>query len=276
MHPILFRIGAFEVGTYGLMLALGFLAALYLAKRLAKQDDIAPDAVVDISLTLLIAGILGAKALMIIVDLLSGEPISHVFSLGTLRAGGAVHGGILAATAAFFWRVRVLKLPFAKTLDSLSAAVPLGQAIGRIGCLAAGCCFGANCQAPWAITFHNHDAARFGTPLEIPLHPVQVYFGLSNLIILAILLMSWQRRKFPGQIASLYFMLEGLFRLILETWRGDIDRGVWFNVSWLSTGRITAFVFILIGTALWIWPSRALKSPKPPKSSKSSKARAKA
>jgi len=257
MHPILFRIGSFEVGTYGLLLALGFLAALWMAKRLARQDGVAPDAIVDISLTLLIAGILGAKVLMIVVDLFNGEPFSKVFSLSTLRAGGAVHGGILAATAAFFWRVRVLKLPIAKTLDSLASAVPIGQAIGRLGCLAAGCCFGAYCHAPWAIIFHNHEAARFGTPLEVPLHPVQLYFGLSNLVIFITLLAFRRFRKFPGQIAALYFILEGLFRLVLETWRGDIDRGLWLNISWLSTGRITAIIFIIIGIGIWAWSSRA-------------------
>jgi len=253
MHPILFRIGSFEIGTYGVLLALGFLAALWLAKRLAKRDGIAPDAITDISLILLIAGILGSKILLIIVALFNGEPLSQVFSLSTLRAGGAIHGGILAATAAFFWRVRTLKLPLAKTLDSLTTAVPLGQAIGRLGCIAAGCCYGAYCDKPWAIIFHNHDAARFGTPLELTLHPVQIYFGLSNLIILAILLTFRRFKKFYGQASALYFILEGSFRFVLETWRGDIDRGFWLNIPWLSTGRITALLFILIGAGIWLW-----------------------
>jgi phosphatidylglycerol:prolipoprotein diacylglycerol transferase len=260
MHPILFRIGSFEIGTYGLMMACGFLAALWLARRLAKQDGIAPDAIVDISLTVLIAGIVGSKLLMIIVDIFRGEPMSYVFSLSMLRAGGAVHGGILAALAAFFWRVRALKLPLAKTLDSLATAVPLGQTFGRIGCIAAGCCYGIYADAPWAITFHNSEAARFGTPLDVPLHPVQAYFGLSNLVILAILLSLRRFRKFPGQLAALYFMLEGIFRIVLETWRGDADRGFWLDISWLSTGRLTACLFILIGAAIWIWSYRSARS----------------
>ncbi|MDR0498621.1 MAG: prolipoprotein diacylglyceryl transferase [Holophagales bacterium] len=262
MHPILFRIGSFEIGTYGVLLALGFLVALWLAKRLAKQDGIAPDAITDISLVLLIAGILGAKLLMVIVDVVNGESMSQVFSLNTLRAGGAVHGGILVATAAFFWRVRLLKLPLAKTLDSLTSAVPLGQAIGRLGCIAAGCCYGAYCDKPWAITYHNYDAARFGTPLELTLHPVQIYFGLSNLVILGAMLKFRHFKKFQGQAASLYFIMEGCFRLILETWRGDIDRGFWLNLPWLSTGRITALIFILIGAGIWTWFSRAARQAK--------------
>ncbi|MCL1893017.1 MAG: prolipoprotein diacylglyceryl transferase [Holophagaceae bacterium] len=257
MYPILFRIGSFEIGTYGLLLAIGFLAALWLAKRLARADGLPPDAIVDISITLLIAGILGAKLLMVVVDLFNGEPFARVFSLDTLRAGGAVHGGILLAILAFFWRVRSLKLPLLKTLDALSSAVPLGQAIGRLGCIAAGCCFGTYCDAPWAIVFHNHEAARFGTPVGDPLHPVQLYFALSNLIILTILLRFRRFRKFPGQVAALFFILEGVFRMVLETWRGDFDRGLWFDISWLSTGRLTGFLFILIGSAIWFFSAKS-------------------
>ena len=257
MHPILIRFGSFEIGTYGLLLALGFLAALWLAKRLARKDGLPPDSIVDLSLTLLIAGILGAKLLMVAVGLFRGEPASQVFSLSTLRAGGAVHGGILAATAAFFWRIRKLGLPFGKTIDTIATAVPLGQAIGRLGCIAAGCCYGERCAEglPWAIVFDNPEAVRFipDTHFGHPLHPVQIYFGLSNLVILAALLVFLRRRKFPGQVAALYFMLEGVFRAVLETWRGDVERGVWFGLDWLSTGRITAAVMVLVGVSIWAW-----------------------
>jgi phosphatidylglycerol:prolipoprotein diacylglycerol transferase len=150
----------------------------------------------------------------------------------------------------------------AKTLDSLATAVPLGQAFGRVGCIAAGCCYGTFADVPWAITFHSHEAARFGTPLEMPLHPVQAYFGVSNLLILAALLAFRRFRKFPGQMAALYFMLEGMFRIVLETWRGDADRGFWSDISWLSTGRLTACLFILIGAAIWIWSRKAAKRAK--------------
>jgi phosphatidylglycerol:prolipoprotein diacylglycerol transferase len=259
MHPILFRIGSFEIGTYGLMMAIGFLVALWLAKLQARRDGMAPEAIVDLSITLLIAGVLGAKLLMVIVDLFNGEPMSSVFSLGTLRAGGAIHGGILLGAAAFYWRIKHLKLPLAKTLDVITSAVPIGQAIGRIGCIMAGCCYGAYCELPWAIAFHDHEAARFGTPLDLPLHPVQFYFCLSNLAIFAILAAFGRRRKFFGQISALYFVLEGAFRIVLETWRGDLERGFWLNSTWLSTGRITGILFVLIGIAIWYFCARAAK-----------------
>lgn len=254
MHPILFRIGSFEVGTYGLLLALGFFAALALAMRQGKKDALAPEALSDLSVTVLIAGVVGSKLLMIVVDLINGGTLAQVFDFATLRAGGAVHGGIILGMAAFFWRVRKWKLPMAATLDALVPAMALGQAIGRLGCFAAGCCYGTECHLPWAVTFTNPDAHVFsGTPLLQALHPVQLYTFLVELAIVGALVLLRRRRAFPGQIAGLFFILEGLSRSILELWRGDLDRGIWLGLSWLSTGRLTGMFFILFGIGLWWW-----------------------
>jgi phosphatidylglycerol:prolipoprotein diacylglycerol transferase len=77
-----------------------------------------------------------------------------------------------------------------------------------------------------------------------------------NTVSLAILLLVWRRRRFPGQVAALYFVLEGVQRAIIETWRGDLDRGVWLGLPWLSTGRITGLVLVLFGASLWIFFTR--------------------
>jgi phosphatidylglycerol:prolipoprotein diacylglycerol transferase len=259
MHPTLFSIGSFEMGTYGVLMASGFLLALLAARKLASKDAIPVDSITDLALTLLIAGIIGAKALMVAVELINGAPFSDVLSLSTLRSAGAVHGGILLGIAAFFWRTRSLGLPYFKAADIVTIALPLGQAIGRLGCLAAGCCFGTSCEMPWAMTITNPDAARFGVPLGIPLHPVQLYFSLASFAIFAGLFFYRHFRKFPGQIAAMYFLLEGTARIVLETWRDDAVRGLWFNIAWLSTGRITALALILVGTAIWLWSARAAK-----------------
>ncbi len=254
MHPILFRIGSFEIGTYGLLLALGFFAALWLAMRQGKKDDLAPEALSDIAVTLLIAGVVGSKLLMIIVDLINGGSFAQVFDFATLRAGGAVHGGIILGLAAFFWRVRKWKLPLGATLDALVPAMALGQAIGRLGCFAAGCCFGTECHQPWAVTFTSPEALHFsGTPLFQSLHPVQIYTFLAELAIVGLLLLLRRRRAFPGQLAGIFFILEGASRSILEIWRGDLDRGIWLGMSWLSTGRLTGLAFILFGVGLLWW-----------------------
>lgn len=252
MHPILFRIGSFEVGTYGLLVTLAFFLAVGLAMRLGRHAGLNPEGISDLAVTMLLAGILGAKGLMIVVDLLRGAPAEEVFSLATLRAAGAIHGGIILGTAAFFWRIRHLKLPLWPTLDVFAIALPLGQALGRVGCFFAGCCYGTTCELPWAVTFHNHEAARLsGTPLGIPLHPVQLYTVLFELTLAVGLGLARRWRRFPGQLVGLFFIAEGIGRTVLETFRGDLDRGAgWLGQAWLSTGRITGGLFILFGILL--------------------------
>ncbi len=265
MHPVLFEIGSFPLGTYGLLLAIAFFAGTALAQRQAKLDGLAPAAIADLAIAILIAAIVGAKLLMIIVAL--GTPagqdgamtVRDIFTLGTLRAGGAIHGGIIAATAVFFWKLRKGKgLPLRLTGDALVPGVALGQAIGRLGCFSAGCCFGTDCHVPWAVTFTNPVAQAFsGTPLGVPLHPVQIYNTLANLAVMAILLAVRPKRAFQGQIFALYFLVEGLGRVITETWRGDVDRGTgWLGWIWLSTGRLTGLAFMLLGLGLWLFWSR--------------------
>jgi phosphatidylglycerol:prolipoprotein diacylglycerol transferase len=257
MHPTLFRIGSFPVGTYGLLLALGFFAALALARKLGAKDGLPGEALSDLAISLLLAGIIGAKVLMLVVDLAGGKPLGAILDLGYLRAGGAVHGGIIAGAIVFFWRIKKLKLPLPATLDALGPAIALGQAIGRLGCFSAGCCYGTVCSAPWAVVFRNPEAYyNSGTPLNVPLHPVQLYASFTNFTIMGLLLLLGRHRRFKGQVLASYFVLEGLGRTLVETWRDDPDRGVWLGQPWISTGRITAFAFIVFGLVLWFWLRR--------------------
>ena len=259
MHPVLIEIGSFPLGTYGLLLALAFFAGTALARRQGRLDGLAPDAITDLAIAMLISAIVGSKLLMVIVDLLHGAPVREVFSLATLRAGGAIHGGIIAATATFFWKLRKGQgLPLRVTGDALVPGVALGQALGRLGCFFAGCCYGTECHAPWAATFTDPLARAFsGTPLGIPLHPVQLYNTLANLGVMAILLLARPKRAFQGQMFALYFLVEGAGRVLTETWRGDLDRGTgWLGWAWLSTGRLTALGFMALGLGLWLLWSR--------------------
>jgi phosphatidylglycerol:prolipoprotein diacylglycerol transferase len=257
MHPVLFHIGSFPIGTYGLLLAAGFFLALWLAQRLGAKAGIPGEHISDLSVTVLLAGVIGSRLLMMIVDVAGGKPLSSLLDPGYLRAGGAVHGGIIGATLAFFWRVRRLKLPLAATLDCLTPAVALGQAIGRLGCFAAGCCYGTACAQPWSVTFTNPTTFDFsGTPLDMPLHPVQLYTFLANLLVMAALLVIRRHSRFAGQVSGCYFILEGIGRMITEHWRGDLDRGFLLGIPWLSTGRLTSALFILFGVGLLAWFGR--------------------
>ncbi|MBK7292401.1 MAG: prolipoprotein diacylglyceryl transferase [Holophagaceae bacterium] len=265
MHPVLFEIGSFPLGTYGLLLAIAFFAGTALAKRQAKLDGLEPAAITDLAIAMLISAILGSKLLMVVVDLIGGAPLREVFSFATLRAGGAIHGGIIAATAVFFWKLRKGQgLPLRITGDALVPGVALGQAVGRLGCFSAGCCYGTESHASWATTFTDPIAHAFsGTPLGLPLHPVQLYNSLANLAVMAVLLLARPKRAFQGQIFALYFLVEGLGRVVTETWRGDVDRGTgWLGWVWLSTGRLTGIAFMLLGLGLWLVWSRHRTNPK--------------
>jgi phosphatidylglycerol:prolipoprotein diacylglycerol transferase len=115
----------------------------------------------------------------------------------------------------------------------------------------AGCCYGSACSKPWAITFTNPEAWRFSqTPLGLPLHPVQLYTFAGNLAVMGLLLALRPKRRFEGQVLAAYFVLEGIARAVVEAWRGDGDRGIWLGLSWLSTGRLTALLFVAIGLVL--------------------------
>lgn len=261
MHPVLFHLGDFPVGTYGLILALAFFAGVGLARRQGRMDGLPPAGISDLSIALLIAAVIGAKLLMVVVGLLTpagqegAMAFRDIFTMSTLRAGGAIHGGVIAAAIVFFWYTRKgRELPMRSTGDALVPGVALGQALGRLGCFSAGCCYGTATHAPWAVTFTDPNAALFsGTPLGLPLHPVQLYTMAGNLIVMGLLLMARKRRGFEGQVFALYFIFEGIQRAITETWRGDLDRGLW-GAQWLSTGRLTAFGFVVLGVvllALW-------------------------
>ncbi len=267
MHPYLLQLGTFPIGTYGLMLAIGFFAGTALAKRQGRLDGLEGEFIPDLAITLLMAGILGAKLLMIVVGLFTpagqdgAMTFRDIFTLGTLRAGGAIHGGIILGAIAFFWKARkAVGHTVAQIGDALVPGVALGQAIGRLGCFAAGCCYGTVCNVPWSVTFtdpHAHELS--GTPLGIPIHPVQLYTFGANLAVMGLLLLARKGRRFTGQVTALYFVLEGVARLTVETWRGDMDRGAWLGFAWLSTGRLTAMAFVAFGIGLWIWWSRTQK-----------------
>jgi len=124
--------------------------------------------------------------------------------------------------------------------------VALGQAIGRLGCFAAGCCYGKVCDRPWAVTFHDAYATRaVGTPLEVPLHPTQLYESAAALLIFFGLLWLSGRKRFEGQVALVYLVFYAATRFVIEFYRGDAARGTVFH-GLLSTSQ---FIAILVAVA---------------------------
>jgi phosphatidylglycerol:prolipoprotein diacylglycerol transferase len=243
-----FDTGPFWLHTYGVLLAIAFLAGLFVASRQAKKAGLDSTRITDMAVWVLIAGLLGAKLLLVVVDwrYFTSHP-GEIFML--FKSGGVFYGGLLGGILVAWWYVRRYKLPGWQVADVLAPGVVIGQAIGRLGCFSAGCCWGQPSRVPWAVTFTDVYAARaVGTPLDTPLHPSQLYESLAAFLILFFLIWLAPRKKFHGQITLAYITLYSAARFGLEFLRGDPDRGSWFRGA-LSTSQLIAIVLIL-GAAL--------------------------
>ncbi len=258
MFPKLFTIPAFDLAgrsfgpfslhMYGLLLVAALLSALWLAGRLARRHSLDPQKVQDLGIASIIAGLVGAKLLLVIIDF-EQYRLSPRALLDVLQSGGVFYGGLLGGLPVAWWYIRKHGLPLLATLDVLAPAVALGQAVGRLGCFAAGCCFGAPSTAPWSVIFHNEDAhALVGVPLAIPLHPSQLYESFATFGLLLVLLAVLKKRRFEGQVVATYLLIYAVIRFVLEFFRGDIARGTVFGGA-LSTSQFIAVVVVFLTLA---------------------------
>jgi len=236
MFPHLFTIGGYSQSTYGLLVAIAFVAAITLTGRLAKQAGLSQEAVMNLGMYCALAGIVGAKILMFT----HIGSIGEIFTMETLRAGGDFFGGLILAliTAAVYMRKK--GLPLLPTADVFAPGLAIGHGIGRIGCFAAGCCYGVRTHLPWAVTFTNPDSN--GAPLNVPIHPTQLYEALSEAAIFAILYWRIRKPHAPGAIISLYLVLYGAVRFLVEFVRfheqGELFGGPFDASQWIALGLI--------------------------------------
>lgn len=260
MHPILFRWGPFTLHTYGLFAALGFLAGYALATSVARKKGLPPSLVGDALVPLLFGGILGARIFYVIFHW--AEFAGAWLDTIKIWQGGLMwQGGFLGGVVALAIFVRRRTIPFLSLADAFAPAASLGQAVGRVGCLFAGCCYGKTCDLPWAITFHHPESLA---PTGQSLHPTQLYdAGLDLLITVVLLFVQFDvYKKFfplpsgegrvrekarPGQISGLYLILAGGARLAVEPFRAD-SRGT--GLGLFSATALIAMGLVTVGTLL--------------------------
>jgi phosphatidylglycerol:prolipoprotein diacylglycerol transferase len=247
--------------TYGVLLAAAFLAALWFSIREARRAGIPKDPIMDLWILSLVSGIVGAKLLLYLLDLEYYIENPRAILSG-LRSAGVFYGGLVAALAACAIMVRRRGLPGWKIADIAAPAIALAQSIGRIGCFAAGCCYGNPTDLPWAVTFTSYEAHEItGVPLDAALHPSQIYLSLSNLLLFPVLLWIGHRKRYDGQVFLWYVVLYGILRGALEITRGD-PRG---EVAGYSTSQIIAAIAVLGAVILMAYRRR--RGPSPPRSS---------
>ena len=252
MYPELFSLGPVTVYTYGVLLAASYLLGLRLAMWRAKRWGLDANRVLDLGIYIIIAALVGAKLLLLIVDYDQFTSTGELLSLA--RSGGVFYGGLILAVLVAFWYIARHNLPFWRTCDVFAPAIALGHVTGRLGCLAAGCCYGRPTDAWWGITFTNPLAAsNVGTPLGIPLHPTQLYEAGAELLILIALLATERRgRYFSGRTFWAYMFLYAISRYIIEIYRGD-PRG---EVLGFSTSQFISLVLAPLSLGMLIYLSR--------------------
>jgi phosphatidylglycerol:prolipoprotein diacylglycerol transferase len=253
MYPRLLELGPITVYTYGVLLAAAYLLGLKLAMVRAERRGLDSARVLDLGIYIIIAALIGAKLLLFVTDFRSFRNDPREL-LTLARSGGVFYGGLLLAVAVALWYIRRAGLPLWTTCDVFAPGIALGHVVGRFGCFFAGCCYGRPTSVPWAITFSDpFAAANVGTPLNVPLHPTQLYeAGAELLILMVLLLVERKGRPFPGRTFWLYILLYAASRFIIEFYRGD-ERGA---VGIFSTSQFISIVLAPLAIGMLIYLAR--------------------
>lgn len=250
MHPILFQLGPITLYSFGLLVALGFLLGGLWALNRAKAQGINPDDILELLFWLIVTGFVGARLLYVFY--FPETYMVHPLNIITDRAGLVWYGGMLSAIVAIVLFQRRKKISLPQLTDILSAPAALGLAIGRIGCLMSGCCFGKACALPWAIHFpHSHQTYPLGV------HPTQLYESLSLLLLIGLILWLEKSMPRPGRSAATLLMGYGVIRFTVECFRGDV-------VYWVGHLLTASQVFSLLAFAVGLVWMMSISRPSKP------------
>lgn len=241
MKNELFSIGPFTVYGYGLMIAIGILAAYVTAEYRAKKHGLDPDKIFYLVIWAVVGGFAGAKVLYFLTRL--KDIMENPRVLLDLADGFVVYGGIIGGIFSAMAYCKIEKLRFLKYFDLVMPSVALAQGFGRIGCFLAGCCYGRETDSAWGIVFHNSSYA----PNGVKLLPTQLISSGLDFMLCIVLILLDRKKKGDGQIAGAYLVLYSIGRFILEFYRGDLIRG---NVGALTTSQFIAIFVALAGVIL--------------------------
>jgi phosphatidylglycerol:prolipoprotein diacylglycerol transferase len=245
MDKIALKVGSITIYWYGILVAAGFLAAIWTAARRGKKIGVDPAIIYDHGPWLLLGSIVGARILHVISyweKEFAGKPIWEIFMV---QNGGLVfYGGFIGACLTTIIYSRVKKIPLWRLADVLTPSISLGHAFGRVGCFMTGCCYGKTCALPWAVRYPASHETR-----GEPVHPTQLYEAGLNLGLYFFLAWLFGRRKFDGQVFAAYLICYAGLRSIVEVYRSDyapseLFFGTLTPAHMISAGLIVAGVVL--------------------------------
>jgi phosphatidylglycerol:prolipoprotein diacylglycerol transferase len=251
MFPDLISIGPFTIHTYGFFVALGFAVGIVTAIKVGRLLEVPSQQVMDMAFVMIVWAIIGSRLFYVLINFsyYKANPLDIV----KLWQGGLVFsGGLVATGAAMVWYLRRHHLSFWSTGDLWAPSLALGQAIGRIGCFMAGCCYGQPTGTRWGVVFTHPKSLA---PLNLPLYPTQIFEAFSGLAIFLILIYLHGKRKFEGQVFVWYLILHSTARLLVERFRGD-ERGLISGTEMTSTQLLATLILVGSVVALLALRSR--------------------
>lgn len=253
MYPLLFEIplfGGIRIYTYGVLVALAFLSGIGWTVREAKKAGVSPDRILDLSFYIILSALVGSRVLYVIVDW--QRYLSNPLEVLKIWEGGLVfYGGLIGAILMSLYYLRKHKMSFLKVADLFVPGIALGHAIGRLACFAAGCCYGRPVASGsfFSLVFPQRPYSL--APAGIPLFPSQLLESVAEFLIFLFLVFLRRRKKFHGQLFSIYLMLYGVSRMILEIFRGDSVRG-YLIPQVLTTSQFISGILVIIGVFLYV------------------------
>lgn len=233
-----------KIPSYGLMMALAFIAAIVLCYYRAKKAGLDVDKILNLAIIAIITGMVGAYLLYIFVTYSFSEIIGSIKdgSFYVFKSGGLVfYGGFILAAVCCIGYVLVKKLSLAEYATAIIPSIPLAHAIGRVGCFMAGCCYGRVCDTVVSVIYTNPIG---GAPVGVPVFPVQLLEAVLNLIIFAILLVYTRKKAKSFSSVFLYLLCYSIVRFTVEYFRADEIRGIFLG---LSTSQWISIALLLIG-----------------------------
>lgn len=247
MKNELFHIGPLTVYGYGTMIALAILAAFLTAMMRSARKKTDTDTVLSLAIVCAVSGLLSAKIMFLITEwrFFIRDPLLY---LTDFTDGFVVFGGIIGGIAAGFVYCRIKKLPFLKYFDLVMPSIALAQAIGRIGCFLAGCCYGKETEGACAVVFRTSEFA----PNNVPLIPTQLFSSGLNFLNFILLLIIDRKKKSEGTVAACYLVFYSAGRFVMEFFRGDLERG---TIGALSTSQFIALFTFAAGLVMLIYRS---------------------
>ena len=276
MKSVLFHIPGLGLNVYssGFMIAAGCVAALWFATWQGRRRGISPETIQDLALWSLVGGLLGAR-LYYVVDFW-GERIDSWSEILQINDGGLVlHGAFLGGAVALLTRYLLRPFPILRTLDILAPAISLGMAIGRVGCLLHGCCYGIVCVIPrLGLRFPPKSPAWIGQhargmiPADalatLPTHPTQIYLILEGLILFVFLIRYGRKPRRQGEVFGLFLWIYPISHFVIETFRDD--EGPAFRS--LSMSQLVSLMILAIASVYWSnlerWQTARLPEPAAP------------